>query len=579
MAEAQAALRALLAAGITDNGLVAMDLETLLQQDGKPAEAVEVFEKAALADPPQYALLAATRAYRDLRRYNDAARLARQGMQRFPDETVWPLLLSLILSDDGKSAEALAVLRQPAAQRAPVVERLLAEAYAWRRSGDPFKAMKVYSEAIRAAPANQGVRSEASGVLQDMGAPFGAEIIAGTKTPSIAADQAAAMVRWGAKVRSTDPAHRFDGTDAALARLDQLLAALPPPPAEPGMRRRLRLDRMVALRDRMRMQEAVEEAEALRAEGALPQYAEEAYADALLYVRRPAQARDAYERVLAQSPKDVAARYGKFYASVELEDFTTAYAVIDALVADEPIWRGYKDDPTRYPNPDRAYAEVTAAQARFYGNQLGEAWARITKLSDAAPADPNGRLALYQIANARGWPRRATEEGQIAASLAPDSVGSRIALIEVAIANYRFAEAQRMMDALLARYPEDQAVRRLARDLDAKRRWLFEAEVQPSNSSGGGANAMGQSLTLQGKLTTPPIADNWRLFTTIDYANANPPEGFAERARVGAGGQCDVRVTHGLLQGLGSSGELDRADAAAADTPESRARGNHSCIR
>ena len=101
MAEAQAALRAMLAAG-TDDGLVAMDLATLLQQDGKPAEAVAVFEKAARPDPPDYALLAATRAYRDLRRYDDAARLARQGMQRFPNDTVWPLILSLVLSDDGK---------------------------------------------------------------------------------------------------------------------------------------------------------------------------------------------------------------------------------------------------------------------------------------------------------------------------------------------------------------------------------------------------------------------------------------------------------------------------------------------
>jgi len=44
MAEAQAALRAMLASGI-DDGLVAMDLAILLQQDRKPAEAVAVFEK------------------------------------------------------------------------------------------------------------------------------------------------------------------------------------------------------------------------------------------------------------------------------------------------------------------------------------------------------------------------------------------------------------------------------------------------------------------------------------------------------------------------------------------------------
>jgi biofilm PGA synthesis protein PgaA len=562
MAEAQAVLRAMLAAGI-DDGLVAMDLTTLLQQDGKSSEAVTVFEKAARPDPPDYALLAATRSYRDLRRYADAARLALEGLQRFPNDTVWPLILSLILSDDGKSTEALAILRQPAAQRAPPVERLMAEAYAWRRAGDPFKAMRAYSDAIKAAPANPGVRVEAAGVLQDMGAPFGAEVIAGTRTPSIAADQAAAMVRWGAQVRSSDPARRFDGTDAALARLDQLLAALPPPPAEAGLRRRLRLDRMVALRDRMRMQEAAEEGDALSSDGPLPQYAEMAYADALLYLRQPATAREAYERVLAQSPKDVQARYGKFYASVELEDFATAYATIDALVGDEPIWRGYKDDPSRYNNPERAYAQVTAAQARLYGNQLAEAWERITKFSDAAPANPNGRLALYQIANARGWPQRAEAEAQIAASLAPDEVGSKIALIEVAMANYRFGEAQRMMNDLLALYPEDQAVRRLARELDARRRWLFEAEARPSNSDGGGANASGQALIMQGRLTTPPIADNWRLFATADYANAHPPEGFAERARVGAGVEWRIPDLTATVYPTQSWGTLPRPGGVA----------------
>lgn len=117
MAAAQADLRALLAAGI-DDGLVAMDLTTLLQQDGKAADAVAVFTQAARADPPDYVLLAATRAYRDLRRYDDAAVLAREGMRRFPAEPVWPLLLSLVLSDAGKTAEALEILKQPDAARA-----------------------------------------------------------------------------------------------------------------------------------------------------------------------------------------------------------------------------------------------------------------------------------------------------------------------------------------------------------------------------------------------------------------------------------------------------------------------------
>jgi tetratricopeptide (TPR) repeat protein len=311
------------------------------------------------------------------------------------------------------------------------------------------------------------------------------------------------MVRWGAQVRSSDPAHRFDGTDAALARLDACWRTA----ATTGRSRgasaaAARLP--VALRDR------TDEGGGSRKEHCGPPCAcaaicEEAYADALLYLRRPEDALDAYKRVLAASPKSVEARYGQFYSAVELEDFTIAYATIDAMVADEPIWRGYQDDPTRYPNSERASAEVTAAQGRFYGNQLGKAWARITGIADAAPANSSARLALYQIANARGWPRRATAEGEIAASLDPRAVGSKIALIEVAIANYRFSDAQQMMTKLVAVYPENTAVQRLARDLDAKQRWLIELEAKPSASEGGGANAAGRSLTTLAKVTTPPI--------------------------------------------------------------------------
>ena len=192
-AEAQAMLRALLASG-SDDGLVAMDLVALLYQDGKPAEAVAVFERAGRSDAPAYALLAATRSYRDTRRFEEAVRLAGEGTRRFPGDPAWLLLLSLTQSDAGRPVEALATLRQPLATRAPPVERLMAEAYAHRRAGDPFAAMKAYAEALRIAPASAAVRGDYAAVLREMGAPYGAAMIAGTTLP-IAAEQAGAMVR------------------------------------------------------------------------------------------------------------------------------------------------------------------------------------------------------------------------------------------------------------------------------------------------------------------------------------------------------------------------------------------------
>ena len=553
--EAVVALRAMLAAGV-DDGRVAMDLTTLLQQDGKSEEAAAVFAKADRGDSPSYALLAAVRANRMLRRYDEAQRLARDGARRFPADPVWPLSLSLVLSDAGKSTEALEALRAPVVARAPPVERLLAEAYAYRRGGDPFRALRLYTEAMRLAPANPEPRREAAGVMIELGGPYGAAMIAGT-TPEIAAAQAGAMVRWGGDIRSPDSARRFEGTDAAIARLDALLAL---PSTDAALRRRLRLDRMVALRDRVRMQDAAGEGDALRADAVLPSYAEEAYADALLYLRRREEARDAYDRVLAQDPRNIRARYGQFYAAVELEDFTTAYAAIDVLLkGDEPVFRTYVGDATRYDNADRTTAELTAAEARLYGNQLGDAWARISGLSDAAPANGSIRIAKSRIALARGWPRLATEEAEIAFSLVPRDPRAAIALVEVALANYRFAEADRRLAELVALYPENRAVQRLAREVDAQHRWLLDVEVSPSSNSGGGANAPGNELVSTARLYTPPIADNWRLFALADYSFANPIEGFVHRERAGAGVELRTPAVTATLFPTFSFGTLGRA--------------------
>jgi biofilm PGA synthesis protein PgaA len=246
-----------------------------------------------------------------------------------------------------------------------------------------------------------------------------------------------------------------------------------------------------------------------------------------------------------------------------MEDFETAYQTIDALVDDEPTWRTYHDDAARHDNADRAYAEVTAASARYFGNQLADAWARITRIADAAPANKFARLTLYEIARARGWPRRAQVEGEIAASLDPDSLGTKVALAEIALANYRFTEAQRMIGDLLAEYPEDLRVQRLQRDLAADLGWVLETEAKPSDSSGGGANAAGEALTMHTKLTSPPIADNWRIFAVTDYADAHPPEGFVARWRFSSGVELRTPDLTATLYPSQSWGTLIKAGGGA----------------
>lgn len=519
-------MQRLLAAGAED-GAVAFDLVTFLQQAKRSAEAADLFNRTDPRQAPEYAMQAAFRANRDLHRYAEAEKLARIGMERFPADPGWRTRLALAVTDAGRPQEAIQLLGGAGGGS---VEQLLAQGYALRRAGDLFAALRVYGTAARRAPGNREALRETAAVLTEIGAPHAAARVAGA-TPAIEAAEAAAMVRWGEDVKPRDPALRFQGTDQAIARLDQLLQTT----TDPDIRRRLQYDRIIALRDRFRMEEVVSEVEAMPDPAGLPSYVEQAYADALLYLRKPKAALAHYESVLKRDPRNVQARYGQFYAAVESEDFGTGYAAIEILMQDEPLWRVYAGDPTRYPNPERTTVEVTGAKGRLYAGEVSAAWDRISALSDAAPANASVRLTAAQIAASRGWKRRAAEEAEIGASLAPESRDAKLAKIETLAAAYRFEEADRLLAELLALYPEDLGVRRAARLLDAEHRWLLETEARFGLSSGGGINQTGNELISAARLYSPPIADNWRIFALGGYGFANPIEGFVSRGLLGGG--------------------------------------------
>ncbi len=554
--EAIERLRALLASGSTDP-IVPLDLAVLLQQNGNPADAVEVYEHAHPAQPPEYVLLSVARAYRDLKRFDRAATLARTGMQRFPNETVWPILLALILADQGEVEQAIAILDTPAARRAPEIERLLARAYAERRGGRTFDALRDYSAVALRDPGNAEARSGAAGVLREIRAPWAAARYAPEPPPlPLAADMAAAEIRWGTKDVPYDPRHRFDGTDRALADLDRLIAQSEAA-GDKATTIRLRLDRIVALRDRVRMVEAVSEAEALRRAGQeLPPYVREALADALLYLRQPEAARDEYDAVVNADPDDRDARVGRIYASVEMEDFATAYAQADELVKSQPVWRHYSEDPTRYANDDFVDATLLAAAVRLFGDQPDEAWQRIAPERDAAPSNTFIRLSAASVMSARMWPREAEQESQIALSLAPSLLGARIAVAEALLSRHQIAEASQQIAALAKLYPENRAVQSLQTELAVQTGWLLEAEFRPSNERGGGTfGSSGNELGADFRIYSPLIDDVWRVFAGYSFANAHPSEGYVDLQRMAAGAQLtlpDLTASAAVTENLGT---------------------------
>jgi biofilm PGA synthesis protein PgaA len=515
---------------------------------------------AGASDPA--ALLATARAARDSGRYAEAERLAREGLA-MSDDPVWPLTLALILADQKRSADALAVLAAAPPGRLPELERLLAKGYAHQRGGDDFAALRAYGEALRLAPDNAEARRAVAGLLDRQRAPFGAAALGGLDAER-EADQAAALTRWGAEVRPADIARRFEGTDRALAALDALLAKLAADPAaDPALVRRVKLDRLVALRDRERMAEVVLEADALAAAGPLPPYAEQARADALLHERQPEAALAAYDRVLAAEPDNIQGRYGRVFALVESEQLSEAIRAADSIAASRPAFTAFAGGPATTPDSEYTYAQQLAAEVRLWSNLIAAGAGRVTALAEAAPAHAGLRRSQVGAFGARGWPRAAEAEARIAASLDPESLATRLLLAETDLSRHRLPQAATAADALLALAPENVRVQRFAREVAAARGWGLEAEVMPTFNNGGGLNGLGREWAASARLETPDLGQGLRLFALADFARATPPEGTVTRNRAGGGVALRGADVAASLYATGSWGTLARAGAGA----------------
>ncbi len=439
-------------------------------------------------------LLADTREARDAKDFDRAEELAREGEARF-DDPVWPITLALILADKGKRTEALAVLAAPRAGGLPRVDQLMAEGYASQRGGDPWRALTAYGEVLVLQPDNAEAKDAVVAIMATLRAAHGAEAIAGAN-PQREADRAAALVRWGRTLQGADPATRYVATDKALALLDSLIAeARAAQPVDTALVRRLRIDRVVALRNRNRMSEVIAEVESLFPTEPPPTYVTEALADALLYERRPEEAVTAYEVVVKAEPHNLNAQYGRVFALVEAERLDDAVAAIDAIAAGQGTYQAYPGVPSAYLNLEKSYADMLAADVRLWANDVDEGYTRLEAMAHAAPANPLIRRSLVAAMRQRGWPRQAEEDAAIAATLRPGTLPTQIMQANTELSRYRLNQAQAAVDRLIATAPDDLSVQRLAEDVSAARGWLIEADMGPTWTRGGGDNGSGKEWT------------------------------------------------------------------------------------
>ncbi len=443
------------------------------------------------------------------------------------------------------------------------MEALIAAGRVAERRGHRFDALRYYGLAETQKPARADLHESIARLLLELGGAHGAVDQAALATPRQLANRAAIRIRRAGLVPDRHQLERFTRLDQVIAEIERLLSQEQSTSgADASLAHQLRGDRAVALFMRKRWQASLDQVRSMRLAGEpIAIYVQVAEAGALLGLKRPEEARRIYESVLDVEPQHLEARWGLFYAAVDLADWSTAYRVVDAIETEPSRRIGIV--PTPVPNEDWLGARISAATVRSWADELEEAWNRLTALSQRAPAHPPLRSALASVAAARGWPRLADQEIRIAESLDEEDPGIQVGLAEAALRRGRWAELRIRLDRLSALYPSDEMIQRLQQELAARDRYELQFDVTRRDSAERVRRTPGDSLAVSLRAYGPPLSDPWRLFVARDRWLGQSRGLFtAERQRIGAGAQyrtADTSIETILWQ---NSGAVDQGAAS-----------------
>lgn len=532
-----------------DNLRIKYDQLIITGWTGRSAEVLQLYQNLPpnALPLPRAALSAVARAYRDEHQWTSALELYREGKQRFPGDKDFDLGETLVLADSGEADVALQSATQLVNRSPRDPSRLVALSYALRLNNQPYAALEAATKAYTIAPKNRSVVEEYISALSAAGlseaalrtAQGHAELVPESRLRSLQLDRAAELTRLSSQ-EARQESERFKVATRALQAYDSLTVEPSPfsPPADPvaptesralpeAVVKRARVDRLLALHSRVRMQDVVAEYENLLAEGIeVPSYALGHVADAYLEQRQPEKAAQLYLQILndERAHIDPAVRLsrqsGLFYSYIESEQFDAAQTVMSEALIEQPAWRWQKGTPLPQPNDLNLAASQYVAMGHHYADDLEQAQVDMEALVARAPGHSGLRSSLAQVYLARGWPRRAEEELKLAETHTPQSIQVITEQARTAMNLQEWEQADILIQNAVGRYPENLHVQRLLRDWERHNR--AELRLSATRGLAGDSPVAGNhDLNIDTVIYSPPVAYNWRGFAGGGFAQAD----------------------------------------------------------
>lgn len=546
---------------------IVYDLATVSDMAGRYSDALRYYPQIAQPEAPAYALKAIAHAARLAERARDAEAAYQLLLARMPDDIDAQVGLAYSWMAQGRIESALDYVSRRLPKSAKDYSRahvplLVAQAELHEKREQWLLAAAAYREALRFDPGFRYALRGRAFALARAGLPYLARNLAAVQPDAFSEEEkyrlahsaAARTIGFGEAQAAVDAGpRRFATIDRGLSENANVLHRFGAMPAT-------QFDRVVVLRDRLRMREAVTLYEALvAAKIDVPRYARFAAADAYLSLRQPESARDIYlnglnDASVAASAEALDWQTALLYAYNEAEQHEVADALVARMLRESARDKVQPGDEAAA--QVKARVETMAALQDMYSDRLAGAEQRLAGMRMLAPFNSDIRSAWAALQSAREHPRAALEEFTLLQIDAPQSLDAAIGRGETLLALNRPAEARAVLRPLQSEQPDNRRVQNFANQFAIRSMPVFQVDTV----IGHGATAAGAESIFDGALYSAPLSgslgEDFRVFTHVLRADGHIGNDFVTRSRLGAG--LDYRG-----RDIGVEAELDHAQGAA----------------
>lgn len=500
---------------------------------------------------PARGQMAVARALRDQKKWNESLAVWENVLREEPNDSDARTGWIMTLADARRNEQAITEAQQWAA-REPGPDRDALLAYVYNAQGKNWDALLAASRAETAAPENKSLQPTLlSAMAANRISGPAVELSQNSPLPDALARQlqldAVAQTVRASFTPTRNEEERFLVADKALAEYDRLIAAWRADPQAQGDVRRARIDRLGALVIRKHTDEAIKEYESLEADGQpVPGYAKRWIASAWLAEEQPDKAESMLEALyfprgpLPVTPLTMDDQQELFYARLDNNHFDEAKQQVDTLIKESPYLRRVYGSPTPQPNDNWLLGQALLTEYFVATDDLPAAETHAEKLARTGSGNQALRIAYASVLLARGLPRAAERELKLAEVIEPSNLALERQQAWTAMDLQEWHQARELAQDVVSRSPDDFATLRLARIMAVH----DKAELRIDGSQGISSDSPisgKHDFTLNSAIYSPPINENWRLFTGFNFATGEFEEGKGINRDLGAGAEWTSR--------------------------------------